>query len=173
MHQGLLAFAVPSQEANRKKDQPKRASLPAAVEAAVTAMKKLHCSAHAEYPVLQHAASSSAAQAALGNIMRTTAVSDESRSQLKHSAAADTERSNASQDTSANAAVTGSGEAKDTSGTTSAEALKSLSIETGLDLLHHTLKLDKLDVDRLSSTHRKVVDAYRTGKLGRYTLDAV
>ena len=169
----LLASAVPPQEADRKKGQPKKASMPAAVEAAVTAMKKLHCRTHATSSEVPHAAGSSAAQAAVGNIMHTTAVGDVSRSQPKQSAAGDTDGSNASQDTSANAAFTGTGEDTDTSMATSAEALKLLSIEAGLGLLHHTLKLDKLDADRLSSTHRKVVDAYRTGKLGRYTLDHV
>ena len=54
-----------------------------------------------------------------------------------------------------------------------ADAAKSLSIDRGLDALHHALKVDLLDANKLNAVYRRLVEAYRTGKLGRYTLDNV
>lgn len=48
-----------------------------------------------------------------------------------------------------------------------------LQTKIGLSELQRSLRLDVGDTDRLTAAYRKVLDAFRTGKLGRLTLDDV
>ena len=44
-------------------------------------------------------------------------------------------------------------------------------IDKGMAALHLALKLDVLDQDRVNVVYRKILNAYRTGEFGKYTLD--
>lgn len=50
-----------------------------------------------------------------------------------------------------------------------------VDIDTGLAALHQTLQQKGVEMDksRLDASYRKLLQAYRVGDLGRYTLDAL
>lgn len=50
-----------------------------------------------------------------------------------------------------------------------------VDMDDGLAALQHTLQQKTFDVDksRLDASYRKVLQAYRAGDLGRYTLDSL
>ena len=48
-----------------------------------------------------------------------------------------------------------------------------LDIDAGIAVLQAALGLDVADLDRLNAAYRKILEAYRTGQFGKFTLDSL
>ena len=164
---------MPIQETpGQRKSHTKQTSIPAALTAAIESMKKTMPVTAASNDGQHDAAHSTANGNTLKHTNRVL-----SASEAHQRATMPGQQAGLSQVAHAEASNHDSGDRNSADAAESAskcaDAAKTLGIDTGLDVLHHALKLDLSDMGKVNAVYRKLVDAYRTGKLGRYTLDHV
>lgn len=169
--------AVPSRVSGQKNAAVKKTSVQSAVETAVSAIKRLQADTCAQNSQAQHAAATT-------HIMGTSAIHVGVEGSTGHAAGSKTFqviRANTTgpQETAVGGKTSNANDDKDSEvdkadvlaqATEQKQQVKRDQVNTGLDRLHYALRLDVLDVDRLNATYQKIIEAYRTGELGRYTL---
>lgn len=191
----LLPAAVPKQSQSQRMATAKRVYLPSAVEAAVMSMKQLHADALPQSSRAQPVAASRSRTASEraaptsvdATVQKSGAVStgqhpasQTTKTGIQSSAAENGWKQQGCENSTDKGIATHtlshndkddreSGDAA--SDMTRAQKAKADCTHTGLVILQQVLKADVLDVDKLNATYRKVIEAYRTGLLGRYTLD--